>query len=160
MRPFGCMFRQSDETFRLVIRTRSSRRITALDTIKSNLRWHSPESPCWNVTLSSPMADDISEATFIFFAMRSIRWNRHSGHNMASGIPGNPPPVPRSMNSVPALGCRNFAIDRECNIWWTYRLSISRREITFIFRSIQGTASRWRQTAPFVVPTSPENTWL
>ena len=38
--------------------------------------------------------------TFIFLPMESISVKRHSGNNIASGIPGKPPPVPTSSISV------------------------------------------------------------
>lgn len=117
IRPFGSLLRDFGEMLRLAKGESASRRITARLTTKSNLRWHSPASPCWNVTFASPMARATSWATLIFLPMRSMRWNLHWGHIIASGMPGNPPPHPKSRISVSSAGVMNLAMARLWRIW-------------------------------------------
>ena len=54
------------------------------------------------------------------------------GRIIESGMPGKPPPVPRSSIVVPFLNFINFAITNEWRICLTYIFSISFLEITFI----------------------------
>ena len=54
------------------------------------------------------------------------------GRIIESGMPGKPPPVPRSSIVVPFLNFINFAITNEWRICLTYIFSMSFLEITFI----------------------------
>ena len=65
-------------------------------------------------TFLSSIADDISLTTFTFLAIESANKNFTSGKKIASGIPGNPPPVPRSITSMPETKGKVAAIDNEC----------------------------------------------
>ena len=49
----------------------------------------------------------------IFFFILSTSINLTSGKKIAKGIPGNPPPVPKSTTTVFFLNLINFAIERE-----------------------------------------------
>ena len=51
---------------------------------------------------------------------------------MASGIPGNPPPVPISMISAPSAKSKAAAILKECSTCFSYKLSISFLEMMLI----------------------------
>ena len=93
IRPFGSLLRDFGEMLRLAKGESASRRITARLTTKSNLRWHSPASPCWNVTFASPMARATSWATLIFLPMRSMRWNLHYYRERNAGKSTSTPEV-------------------------------------------------------------------
>ena len=89
------------------------------------------------------MASATLRATRVFLPMESHRVNRVCGNRMANGMPGKPPPVPRSRTCAPpdrqlsksagCSSCRYRAMASECRTWWAYRLSMSLREITLIF---------------------------
>ena len=51
---------------------------------------------------------------------------------MASGMPGKPPPVPKSITSVPGVNCITLAMPKECSTWCSYRFWMSLREMTLI----------------------------
>ena len=57
----------------------------------------------------------ISFKTLIFLFFLSINLNFESGKTIDNGIPGNPPPVPRSNILVSFLNSINFEILKECN---------------------------------------------
>ena len=80
----------------------------------------------------------------VFFLMESQRTNLTSGNITARGMPGKPPPVPRSSTfsplsgrviseySVSFLSLRYLAIAREWRTWWEYIPSRSFLEMTLI----------------------------
>ena len=80
----------------------------------------------------SSIAVATSLQTFIFFPILSTKWNWQSGKRIANGIPGKPPPVPKSIISVPGLNWITSAIPSECRTWCSYKLSISFLEMTLI----------------------------
>ena len=67
----------------------------------------------------------ISFKTLIFLFFLSINLNFESGKTIDNGMPGNPPPVPRSNISVSFLNSINFEILKECNKWLTSKFSTS-----------------------------------
>ena len=133
MTPLGRALRCWRLMFLRTIFIRSGRGITARLTTKSNLPRSSSPRKCSGVQFFSPMALLTSCATRIFLPVPSISLNRHSGKRIASGMPGKPPPVPKSRISVPGLKRMNFAMASECSTWCSYRLSMSLREMTLIF---------------------------
>ena len=52
---------------------------------------------------------------------------------MASIIPGNPPPVPKSQTSAPFSILRKTSNERQGNICFSHNRSVSLREIKFTF---------------------------
>ena len=48
-------------------------------------------------------------------------------------MPGNPPPVPTSRISVKSLKLTTLANAKECKMCFSYKLSMSALEITFIW---------------------------
>ena len=87
--------------------------MTARDTIKSNLPFSSSPLRCAGRTLVSPIAEATSCATRTFFPVPSMSLKLASGKSIASGIPGNPPPVPKSNTLVPSRKFITLAIARE-----------------------------------------------
>lgn len=115
IRPLGIALCWWLPTFLRISFNKSPRGMTARLTMKSYLVLFSSTLQWANVTFCNPIACAISCATLIFFPMRSMRWNRHSGKSMARGMPGNPPPVPTSRSVVSGVNCITLAIPRECN---------------------------------------------
>ena len=75
---------------------------TARETAISNfLPLISSARICCVQILVRERASATASTTFSFFAMLSTSWNWVSGKNIASGIPGNPPPVPISITCDP-----------------------------------------------------------
>ena len=88
---------------------------------------------CSATTLVRPMALITSFATIIFLPVPSISLNLQFGNIIAKGIPGKPPPVPKSIIVVPSLKFIAFAMAKEWSTWCEYRLEMSFLDITFIF---------------------------
>ena len=65
-------------------------------TTKSYFPFSSSPLRCTASTFSSPIAVATSFTTRIFFPVPSIILNCVSGNSIASGMPGNPPPVPQA----------------------------------------------------------------
>ena len=62
-------------------------------------------------------------------------------------------PYPDPPNSVPALGCRNFCNRQGMQYMVDIQVvNIPTRDNIYFFVPFRVLASRWRQTAPFVVP--------
>ena len=119
--------------FLRTIFTRSGRGITARLTMKSYLPFSSSPRRWAGWQFFSPMALATSCATRIFLPVPSMSLNWHSGKRMARGMPGKPPPVPKSRMRVPGRKLIIRAMVIECSTWCSYRLSMSLREMTLIF---------------------------
>ena len=89
--------------FLRTIFTRSARGITARLTTKSKSCFSSSPRQWRKDTFSSPIASATACPTLIFFPMLSTRWKWVSGNKIAKGMPGKPPPVPRSITEEPGL---------------------------------------------------------
>ena len=90
--------------------------IAARDTTKSNLRFSSSTRAFTVSTFFSPIFSAMSAQTFIFFPMLSRSVNFTSGNIIANGMPGKPPPVPRSITQLPGVKEMNLAIASECRM--------------------------------------------
>ena len=101
IKPLGKALRCSREIFLFTIFIKSGKGNTARLTTKSYSPRSSSPAFCSAVALVKPMAVAISCVTRIFFAVRSISLKRHSGNTIANGMPGKPPPVPKSSTRVP-----------------------------------------------------------
>ena len=77
--------------------------ITARLTTKSKSCFSSSPRQWRKDTFSSPIASATACPTLIFFPILSTRWKWVSGNKIAKGMPGKPPPVPRSITEEPGL---------------------------------------------------------